>query len=189
MNKVIERFKKMMYASMGIYILDILVGLIFFFFDTLSDRVACVILGALILVHGLFYMVRYIYDGLGKKIFSIDVIFGVAAIIVGLFTIFTPVEFVSSYLLLFGIGLCIVGLEIFSFGIIFMKKKEETFPLVTVTGILILIMGIISIINPFKHFVLTFRLISYFVIATGLFGSSFSNLFMRRTRAILDMYK
>ena len=189
MNKIMERFKKMMFASMGIYILDIIVGILFFMFDTFSDRVSCVILGSLILVHGLFYMIRYIYDGLGKKVFAIDVIFGIAAIILGLFTIFAPAEFISSYLLLFGIGMCIIGLEMFTFGMFFMKKREETFPLISATCILIIVMGIIAIINPFKQFVLTFRLVTYFAIATGLFGCSTSSLFKRRTRAILDMYK
>ena len=189
MNKVTERFKNMMFASMGVYALDILVGLLFLICDTFTDRVSCVILGALILVHGLFFMIRYIYDGFGRKVFSLDVVFSVAAIILGLFTIFVPTEFVSNYLLLFGIGLCIIGLEIFSYGIVFMKKREEIFPLVTSTGILIVVMGIIAIINPFKDFVLTFRLVTYFAVATGLFGCSCSSLFNRRTRAILDMYK
>jgi uncharacterized membrane protein HdeD (DUF308 family) len=189
MNKVTERFNKMMFASMGIFALDILVGLLFFVCDTFTDRVSCVILGSLILVHGLFFMIRYIYDGLGRKVFALDVIFGVAAIIFGLFTIFVPTEFISNYLLLFGIGLCILGLEMFSHGIVFMKKREEIFPLVTSTGVLIIIMGIVAIINPFKDFVLTFRLVTYFAVATGVFGCSCSNLFKRRTRAILDMYK
>ena len=85
-------------------------------------------------------MIRYIYDGLGKKVFAIDVIFGIAAIILGLFTIFAPAEFISSYLLLFGIGMCIIGLEMFTFGMFFMKKREETFPLISATGILIIVM-------------------------------------------------
>lgn len=189
MNRVTERFKKMMFASMGVYVLDIIVGLLFFMFETFNDRVSCVILGALILVHGLFFMIRYIYDGLGKKVFAIDVIFGVIAIILGLFIVFVPIEFVSYYLLLFGIGLCVIGLEMFTFGMVFMKKREETFPLISATGILVIVMGILAIINPFKQFVLTIRLISYFAIATGLFGCSCSSLFNRRTRAILDMYK
>ena len=58
MNRVTERFKKMMFASMGVYVLDIIVGLLFFMFETFNDRVSCVILGALILVHGLFFMIR-----------------------------------------------------------------------------------------------------------------------------------
>ena len=189
MNKVTERFKKIMFASMGVYVLDIIVGLVFFMFDTFTDRMSCVILGALLLVHGLFYMIRYIYDGLGRKVFAIDVIFGVAAIILGIFTIFVPIELVSSYLMLFGIGLCVRGLEMFSYGIMFMKKREETFPLISLTGILIIVMGIVAIVNPFKQFVLTIRIVSCFAIATGVFGCSYSNLFKRRTRAILDMYK
>lgn len=189
MNKVMERFKKMMLASFGIYALNIVVGLLFFMFNTFSDRVCCVVLGALILVHGLFFMIRYIYDGLGRKVFAMDVIFGVAAIVYGLFMIFVPAELVIHYLLLYGIGLCIIGLEMMCYGIVFMKKREETYPLLISTALLIIIMGIVAILNPFKQFVLTLRLVSYFAIATGLFGCSYSNLFKKRSRAILDMYK
>ena len=189
MNKVTERFKKMMFASMGVYVLDIIVGLVFFMFDTFTDRMSCVILGALLLVHGLFYLIRYIYDGLGRKVFSIDVIFGVAAIIVGLFSMFNPIENLSMYLLLFGVGICIIGLDMLCYGIIFMSKHEETFPLITLMSLLVIIMGVLAILNPFKQFILTARLVSYFGIATGLFGCLYNILFKRRTNAILDMYK
>lgn len=190
MNKVAMRFKKMMFASMGISILDILVGVLFFMCNDFSNKVCSVIIGALILVHGLFYLIRYIYDGLGRKVFSIDVIFGVEAIIVGLFSMFNPLDNLGNiYLLLFGIGICIIGVEMMCYGIKFMSKHEETFPLITLMSLLVIIMGVLAIINPFSRFILTARLVSYFAIATGLFGCLYNNLFKRRTNAILDMYK
>ena len=70
-----------------------------------------------------------------------------------------------------------------------MSKHEETFPLITLMSLLVIIMGVLAILNPFKQFILTARLISYFGIATGLFGCLYNNLFKRRTNAILDMYK
>lgn len=189
MNRVASRFKKMMLASIGISILDIIVGVVFFLCNDFSNKVCSVIIGALILVHGLFYLIRYIYDGLGRKVFSIDVIFGVAAIIVGLFSMFNPIENLSMYLLLFGVGICIIGLDMLCYGIIFMSKHEETFPLITLMSLLVIIMGVLAILNPFKQFILTARLVSYFGIATGLFGCLYNNLFKRRTNAILAMYK
>lgn len=189
MNKVIERFKKMMMATMGVFVLDILVGIVFYVFDAFSNREYTVIIGALFLIHGLFYMIRYIYDGLGRKVFAIDVIFGVVAIIFGLFTMFLPAELLEYYLILYGIGICLVGLEMLSYGLIFVKNHEETFPLITLTSLLVIIMGVIAIFNPFSNFILTIRLISYFSIATGLFGCTYCNLFKRRTKAILDMFK
>ena len=189
MNKVAQRFKKMMFASMGIFLLDIIVGILFFMYPEFSTKVYSVIIGALILIHGLFYLIRYIYDGLGKKVFNVDVIFGVAAIILGIFSIFNPMDGLTIYLLLFGIGICIIGLEMLCYGVMFMKKHEETFPLITLMSILVIVMGSLAIINPFEDFILTSRLVSYFAIATGLLGCLYSNLFKRRANAILDMYK
>ena len=189
MNKVTERFKKMMLASMGIFTIDILVGIIFLIFDSLSDKVCVVILGSLFFIHGLFYMIRFIYDGLGKKVFSVDVIFGVETIILGMFMMFAPIGLLSNYLLFYGIGLCIMGLEMMCYGIVFKTKHEEIFPIITLTSILVIMMGVVSIINPFSRFILTLKLISFFSITTGVFGCVYSSLFKKRTKAILDMYK
>ena len=189
MGKVAMRFRKMMFSSMGIFLLDIIIGVLFFVYEDFSADIYSVIVGAGLLVHGLFYLIRYIYDGLGKKIFALDVIFGGVAIIWGLFMMFAPAELLSSYLMLYGIGLCVIGLEMLSYGIVFMKKHEETYPLLTLTALLVIIMGILAILNPFKQFVLTLRIISYFSLVTGAFGCSYSNLFKKRTKAILGMYK
>lgn len=189
MNKVTKRFKQMMNFSLGISFLDVLVGMLFFVYSDFSIKVCSVIIGALVLVHGLFYLLRYVYDGLGKKVFAIDVIFGVAACIVGLFCMFNPLEELSIYLLLFGVGIVVIGLEMLCYGLKFMKKREEIFPLVTLMSLLVIIMGVLAIINPFKQFILAERLISYFAVATGLFGCLYNNLFKKRASAILDMYK
>ena len=189
MGKVAMRFRKMMFSSIGIFLLDIIIGVLFFVYEDFSADIYSVIVGAGILVHGLFYLIRYIYDGFGRKIFNVDVIFAVASIILGLFGMFNPIKELNLYLILFGVGTCLYGVEMLCFGISFMKKHEETFPLVTFMSLLIIIMGVLAIINPFENFILTARLVSYFSIASGLLGCLCSNLFRRRTFAILDMYK
>ena len=189
MKKITERFKKLMLASLGIAVLDLLVGVLFLIFTTFSTKVCSVIIGALILVHGLFYMIRYIYDGLGRKVFSVDVIFGVAAIILGIFTMLNLYDTVSFYLTLFGIGLFIIGVEQLCFAFKFMKKHEETYPIITIISSAIIIMGIVAIVNPFSLTILTLRLVSYFLIATGLLECLFCNLFKKRANVILDIFK
>lgn len=189
MKKITERFKKIMLASLGIAALDLLVGVIFLIFNGLSTNVCSVIIGALMLVHGLFYMIRYIYDGLGRKVFSVDVIFGVAAIILGIFTMLNLYDTVSFYLTMFGIGLLIIGIEQLCFVFKLKKKHEEIYPIITIISGATIIMGIVAIINPFALTILTLRLISYFLIATGLLECLFCNLFKKRTNVILDIFK
>ena len=62
---------------------------------------------------------------------------------------------VSFYLTLFGIGLFIIGVEQLCFAFKFMKKREETYPIITIISSAIIIMGIVAIVNPFSLTILT----------------------------------
>jgi hypothetical protein len=70
-------------------------------YEDFSADIYSVIVGAGILVHGLFYLIRYLYDGFGRKIFNVDVIFAVASVILGLFGMFNPIKELNLYLILF----------------------------------------------------------------------------------------
>ena len=60
MTNVAKRFKKLMLASLGVAVLDIMIGILFVAYTSFSIDMNVVILGALFLVHGLFYLIRYI---------------------------------------------------------------------------------------------------------------------------------
>ena len=119
MRKITNRFEKMMLISMGVSLIDVIVGVLFIVCTSFSTKVNMVILGATILVHGLFYVIRYLYDGLGKKVFSVDLISGVASIILGVFTIFNTFDPLSVLGILFCIWLFISGGEKLYYGILF----------------------------------------------------------------------
>lgn len=189
MSKITERLEKLMLFSVGINLLDILVGILFLVFTKLAIQSNTVILGALILVHGIFFIIRYIYDGLGKKVFGADVIAGTAACILGLFTIFSPFKALNVIGVLFGIWLIIVGLEKVYYVVLLVKNQEGIYPLILSMTILIFIMGVISIFNPFSTFMLITRLIGLFLICTGLFNSMACTLFKKRAKYILSMFK
>ena len=111
MNKVTKRFKSLMLVSFGVALLDIFIGIMFMAFTEFSTKVNMTILGSTVVVHALFFLIRYIYDGLGKKVFAIDLIAGVASLILGLFTIFNPFGALDIIGVLFCIWLLIVGAE------------------------------------------------------------------------------
>lgn len=189
MNKVTKRFKSLMLVSFGVALLDIFIGIMFMAFTEFSTKVNMTILGSTVVVHALFFLIRYIYDGLGKKVFAIDLIAGVASLILGLFTIFNPFGALDIIGVLFCIWLLIVGAEKLYFGIKFMKKQEDIFPLVTFIAILSFVMGLLVLFNPFEMFMLITRLIGLFMICSGLFEIMTCMLFRKRAKYILDMFK
>ena len=169
MNKVVKRFENMMLGSLVMSLIDVAVGLLFILYTDFTTKMNMIIVGSFIILHGLFYLVRYFYDGLGNKFFSFELIFGVAAV-------------------LFGIWLCISAIDKLYYGIKFITAHEEIFPLVTFLAVLLLIMGILTIINPFKAFTLITRLIGLFMIASGLFDAVTWMLFRRRAKQLMKLF-
>lgn len=189
MNKIIKRFEKLMISSVLIAVLDIIVGIVFIQFTDLSTKMNVLILGSLVLIHGIFYIIKYIYDGLGNRMFAIDLIAGVASVILGLFIIFNPFDALKVLGIFACIWLCINGLEKIYFGYKFMKVNEDIYPLTSFIGILMIVMGILLAFNPFKLFMLITRLVGLFLICSGLFDTMACMLFRKRAKYILDIFK
>lgn len=189
MNKIVNRFEKLMFSSFAVSVLDILIGILFILFTDTSTKICIVVLGSLILVHGIFYIIRYVYDGLGTKFFAIDLIVGVAAVILGLFTIFCPLDALKFMGILFCVWLIISGIEKLFYAYKFMKANEDIYPLVSFISILTILMGILASFNPFKTFMLITRLVGLFLICSGLFDIMTCMLFRKRAKAILKIVK
>lgn len=189
MNKIVERFEKLMLSSLLISLLDIIVGIIFLKFTDFTMKVNIVILGSLVLVHGLFYVIRYVYDGLGNKFFAIDLIVGVMSVILGIFAIINPFGGALNIIgILFCIWLVVNGIEKLYYGYRFMKAQEDIYPLTSFIAILMIVMGVLAAINPFKTFMLITRLIGLFLICSGVFDAMINMLFRQRAKNIMKIF-
>lgn len=189
MDKVIKRFEGLMLSSLLMVFLDVIIGILFLKYTELSTQINVIILGSLVLVHGLFYLIRYFYDGLGCKFFAFDLIIGVAAIILGIFTIFNPFSALEIMGVMFCIWLVASGIEKIFYGYKFMKAQEDIYPLTCFIGILLILMGILALINPFEGFMLITRLVGLFLICSGIFDGMVCLLFRRRAKQILKIFK
>ena len=189
MKKVVDRFRKLMLCSFLTSLLDIIVGILFIIFTDVSTKIIVIVLGAIILVHGLFCLIRYIYDGLGTKFFAIDLILGVAAIILGVFVIFSPLNALNFMGVYFCGWLLVNGIEKIYYGYKFMKANEDIYPLVSFIGILTILMGVLVSFNPFKGFMLITRLTGLFLMASGLLDILSGMLFRKRAKEILQIVK
>lgn len=189
MTNVTKRFKRLMLTSLGVAVLDIMIGILFIAYTSFSVKMNLIILGALFLVHGLFYLIRYVYDGLGKKVFAVDLIAAVASLILGGFTLLSNFEAADIIGVVFCVWLVISGAQKLYFGVKLLKKQDVIYPLVTFISVLFFVMGVIALINPFKSFMLITRLIGIFLVCSGVFEVMTCTLFKRRAESILDMFK
>lgn len=189
MNKIIERFNKIMNISLLLVIMDIIVGFVFIRYAELSSKLMIVILGCYILVHGLFDLIRYFYDGLGNKIFHYDLINGILCSLIGLGSIISPVKSLTIIGVLFGIWLISSGVMKCIYTYKFMRFNEEIYPLVGFISILMIIMGIVVLTNPFDSFMLITKLIGIFMVCYGLFDAMYISLFKKRAKNLLKIFE
>ena len=70
-----------------------------------------------------------------------------------------------------------------------MCVQESIYPLTLFIGLLMIIMGIITLINPFKGFMLVTKLIGIFLICSGLLDAMVCNLFRQRAKNILHIFE
>lgn len=189
MDKVVKRFNGLMIGSIIFSILDIIVGFMLFKFNDFAMKINMIILGSLITVHGLHFITRYIYDGIGNSFFAIDLIVGVMATIIGVFTIFNPFSALHVIGIFAAIWFFINAIEKSFYTFKFMEKQEEIYPLLAFMTILVVVMAVLCIFNPFDSFMLISRLVGLFLISSGLFDIMVSFLFKRRAKDLLRLFK
>lgn len=189
MGKIEKRFGTLMYISLIFVLVDIVIGALLMYKLNIPTSIITVLIGSLILIHGLFYLIRYLYDGLGKRFFAHSVIIAVINIVLGVFTIFNPFKTVTILGILYGIYLCSVALDNGLYAYKMFRSSEEIYPLVTIITIFDIVMAVLVMINPFDSFMLTSRLIGLFAICSGLFNGLIAMLFKKRAKNILNLYK
>lgn len=191
MNKVVNRFDKMMIISICSMIVEVVVGLLLLFLgDKFKANTIAVLLGTMLFVRGLFDIIKYIYDGIGNKVFVGSLFTGIVSSIIGVFICFYPtlVEFPTYKTLgiLYGIYLIVKFVEKEFYGIKFLKSKEEIYALVCMTGILMLIGGLFIIINPLHSFVV--YTIGMFSVALAVLEVNYDMLLRKRAKYIIKLF-
>ena len=188
MNKVVERFNKLLNISFIMIILDILVGILFISKPELSNKVALITIGSLIIVHGLYNLINFFYDGLGNPFFKIELLSGLINLVLGIAIILNPINTINILGIGFGLWLLVNGLEVAYYTYKFLKSNEEIAPLILFVSVASIIMGIIVMINPFSSFMVITKLIGLFIVANGGINIIRVILYKKRAKNLLKIF-
>lgn len=188
MNKVETRFKSLMLISFVMVIINVMVGALLTLYLDFSSKIVAVIIGTVILLQGMFYFIRYLYDGLGKKVFAIDLIMAVVDIVLGVFTVFFPFESVGHVGIVFGLHLIGNSVEKLYYAYKLRNKQDPSYPLLVVIGLLLILMGVFAMFNPFKAFILSSKLSGLFMLCAGVFEGMICKLFFDKTDTMLKLF-
>lgn len=176
----------MMIYNLIIAVLTVIVGFALLFLPTLSNKVVGIIVGAVFLVTGINSIYKY-FNRDGAKLYAFSLIFGILYALLGTIIIlypFTVVEFITVCL---GIYIIINSASKINYALWLKKGSEETWLLTLVTGILLLIIGILVIFNPFASLTIT-KLTGAFLIITGILDFMDTILFKKRSKEIMEIF-
>ena len=191
MEVIEKRFKKFQLFSMLVAVFSLIVGCIFLGFeDQLLADVYIVVIGCLVVIAGLFSLVKYFYDGLANDVYKFEIVNGIALLILGAFMLIGDFEDLYSIIgIFFGIYYLLIGIMKGYYTFKFLKNNEEIYPLFLIMSILVIVMGILSIFNPFGSFMLITRLISIFLVVGSVLELMAASLFKKRSKYILKIFE
>ena len=185
-NSIENVYNRMIIYSLLTSILAILVGLTLMFLPSVSNKIVGIIMGVVILIFGINAVYKYFHRD-GAKIYSLNIVFGVLYSILGVVIIlyaFSVMEFVRVCL---GIFIIINGATKINYGVWLKKGNEDSWLVTLVTGIFLVIIGIMLVFNPFASLTLT-QLCGAFLIIVGILNVSDTILFKKRAKEIMEIF-
>lgn len=185
-NSIENMYKRMIIYSLLTALLTIIIGIVLLLLPNATNKVVGIIVGIIFLIEGINSVYKYFHRE-GAKLYNLNLIFGVLYALLGVVIIlypFTVVEFVTVCL---GIYMIINGASKVNYALWLKKGNEESWLITLATGILIAIVGILVIFNPFASLTLT-KLAGAFLIITGILDFMDTILFRNRSKEIMEIF-
>ena len=185
-NSIENMYKRMIIYSLLTALLTIIMGIVLLLLPNATNKVVGIIVGIIFLIEGINSVYKYFHRE-GAKLYNLNLIFGVLYALLGVVIIlypFTVVEFVTVCL---GIYMIINGASKVNYALWLKRWNEESWLITLATGILIAIVGILVIFNPFASLTLT-KLAGAFLIITGILDFMDTILFRNRSKEIMEIF-
>jgi len=185
-NSIENMYKRMIIYSLLTALLTIIMGIVLLLLPNATNKVVGIIVGIIFLIEGINSVYKYFHRE-GAKLYNLNLIFGVLYALLGVVIIlypFTVVEFVTVCL---GIYMIINGASKVNYALWLKRGNEESWLITLATGIIIAIVGILVIFNPFASLTLT-KLAGAFLIITGILDFMDTILFRNRSKEIMEIF-
>ena len=185
-NSIETIYNKMIIYSLITSILSIIVGLVLVFLPTVSNKVVGIIVGIIFLIFGINAVYKYFHRD-GAKIYSLNIVFGVLYSILGVVIILYPYSVMEFVTVCLGLFVIINGATKINYGIWLKRGNEDSWLVTLVTGIFLVVLGIMLVFNPFSAMTLT-QLSGAFLMIVGVLNVSDTILFKKRSKEIMEIF-
>ena len=186
-KKSIENvYNKMITFSIIDSVITILVGAILLFLPNLSNKVVGIITGVIFILFGLITAYKYLKRD-GAKIYSLNLVFAILYLILGLVIIIFPFSVVEFVTVCLGLFLVVNGATKINYGLWLKRGNSGAWLVTLVAGILLGVLGIMIVFNPFTAFALT-QITGAFLIISGVLNLSDAITFKISSKEIMDIF-
>ena len=185
-NNIANVYNRMIIYSLITSILSILVGLVLVFLPSVSNKVVGIIVGVIFLIFGINAIYKYFHRD-GAKIYSLNIVFGVLYSILGVVIILYPFSVMSFVTICLGLFIIVNGATKINYGIWLKRGNEQSWLVTLVTGIFLVVLGIMLVFNPFSALTLT-QLSGAFLMIVGVLNLSDTILFKKRSKEIMEIF-
>ena len=185
-NSIENVYNRMIIYSLITAIASILVGLVLVFLPAVSNKVVGIIVGIIFLIFGINAVYKYFHRD-GAKIYSLNIVFGVLYSILGVVIILYPYSVMEFVTVCLGLFVIINGATKINYGIWLKRGNEDSWLVTLVTGIFLVVLGIMLVFNPFSAMTLT-QLSGAFLMIVGVLNVSDTILFKKRSKEIMEIF-
>ena len=185
-NSIENMYKRMIWYSIGTALITVITGIILLLVPELSGKVLGIIVGIIFLIEGINSIYKYFHRE-GAKLYNLNLVFGVIYAVLGVVIILVPSSVVEFITICLGIYMIVNGASKVNYALWLKRGNEDSWLITLATGILVAIVGILVIFNPFASLTLT-KLAGAFLIITGILDFMDTILFKNRSKEIMEIF-
>ncbi len=186
-SKNVRKFNNFTTSSIVASVVNIIIGILIFAFSEQIGTLIGYIAGLIFIYTGILAIYKFIKRD-GAKLYSLNIIFGILSIILGVVIIFVPTSVISYINIIFGIFLIILGGNKVTYGVWFKIGNDASWSITLVSGIMLILFGVLLIANPFESFMTATKLVGVFLILYSVLDMTTSIMLRRRSEDIVDIF-
>ncbi len=177
--------------TLGAIALDILIFILGAYFiakPTTSANIIGYVFGILLIIVGIYNIIKFIVNMGTNKFFLIEIISGILTILAGVFMVYNPFSLANITTIGVGIWLIISATIKGAIALQFKKFNEETWMLSLIIAVITLILGILIIVNPFESYIVLAVYVGVMVCVYAAMDIVQQILFRKRVKEIVKIF-
>lgn len=148
--------------------LCIVIGIVLVIWPDLTMEIACLAIGAVLLIVGIMRLITYFTSRDGSVYSQVNLIFGIVLIVVGALILWQWNKVLEIVPIIVGIIIVIHGISDLRQAFALHKNKYDKWWVALILGLLTVILGVLLILNPFAALDTVVMLIGIFLIFDGI---------------------